>query len=79
MAGYYDCYNCGEIGNVTALKEHPFRPHPLDIGFCPKCGCEISEVLNEHEIRSVAADYGSPDELSILSELGLAATMERKA
>jgi hypothetical protein len=54
---YFDCGQCGEIGNVADLKPHGTRPMPDDIGFCPKCRVEVDDVLNETEVRERLREY----------------------
>ena len=55
---FFDCPQCGEIGRLSQLKEHPTRPVAMDLGFCPKCGGEVQNPSTEAEIKAVLADYG---------------------
>ena len=55
---YFDCPQCGHIGLLIQLKEHPVRPSPMDIGFCPECGGEVDDIITEDQVRAVLADYG---------------------
>lgn len=60
---FYDCPQCGDIGLIGSLQDHPLRSCPCDLGFCPKCGGEIQEFLNEPTIREVITSYDEdPDE-----------------
>jgi len=54
---YYECGQCGDIGKLSVLKDHPTRPGPMDIGFCPECGSEIEEPLTESECRALLESY----------------------
>jgi hypothetical protein len=57
MTMFYDCPQCGDIGRISSLQDHPLRPCPCDLGFCPKCGGAIDEFLNEATIREVIKSY----------------------
>lgn len=54
---YFDCEQCGHIGLVSQLKEHPLRPVPDDLGFCPECGSEVRDLETEATIRETLASY----------------------
>jgi hypothetical protein len=54
---FTECGQCGWIGPLTELNEHPTRPMPMDLGFCPECGCECEVIYNEDEIAKIIADY----------------------
>ncbi len=58
MPIYFDCGQCGDIGRVDQLVEHPTRPMPTDIGFCPKCESEIDYLITEEQVRALLAEYG---------------------
>lgn len=60
-AHYFDCPQCGEVGQASELKEHPTRPMPTDLGFCFACGAEIEQLLDLGEAHQVLSDYGDPD------------------
>lgn len=55
---YAECGNCGWIGPITELDEHPTRPMPMDLGFCPECACEIDNILTEEEATRLLEEYG---------------------
>lgn len=54
---FFDCGQCGHIGRVDQLKDHPVRPSPMDLGFCPECGREVEVLLDEQEIRAALVSY----------------------
>lgn len=60
---FFDCPQCGHIGRVDQLKDHPVRPSPIDLGFCPECGGEVEWPLTEQEIRVVLVSYGDDPEV----------------
>lgn len=55
---YFDCGQCGHIGMVSELKEHPFRPMPEDIGFCPECGVEVEDLITRDNVAELLVAYG---------------------
>jgi len=54
---FTECGQCGWIGPVTELNEHPTRPMPMDLGFCPECDCECEVLYDEDEVAKIIADY----------------------
>lgn len=56
-AWYFECGQCGHIGPMSELRDHPTRPVAMDIGFCPKCGREVEETLTEAEVRERLVEY----------------------
>jgi len=54
-----ECGQCGWLGKVEELKEHPLRPVPEDEGFCPDCGSEITfqDILTTAEAEAILASY----------------------
>lgn len=60
MSMFTECGQCGWIGPLADLKDHPTRPMPQDIGFCPErnCGAEIDEwPFDEAEYARRLAEY----------------------
>jgi len=55
---YFDCGQCGHIGMVAELKEHPFRPMPEDLGFCPECGAEVECLITRADVAKLLESYG---------------------
>lgn len=55
---FTECGQCGWLGPITELNEHPERPMPNDLGFCPYCGCDCDYMLTEEEAAKIIADYG---------------------
>jgi len=59
MAWFAECSQCGWIGSVAELKEHPTRPMPTDFGFCPECATEIDDIpFDEIELERRLIEYG---------------------
>lgn len=59
---FYDCPRCGEVGMLSELQDHPTRPMADDLGFCPHCGAEQDELLDEPAVRFLIESYGdNPD------------------
>ena len=54
---YFDCEQCGHIGLASQLKDHPLRPVPEDLGFCPECGSEVRDLETEATIRATLISY----------------------
>lgn len=53
-----ECGNCGWIGPVSELKEHPIRPVASDFGFCPWCTCECDgELFDDEEMERRLKEY----------------------
>jgi len=52
-----ECNQCGWIGGLWELKEHPTRSNPMDLGFCPECGCECEDVFGTAEKDRRIAEY----------------------
>ena len=52
---YTDCPQCGWVGPVSDLKDHPTRPQPMDFGFCPECGAEVDGDFQPREIVEARA------------------------
>jgi Zn finger protein HypA/HybF involved in hydrogenase expression len=62
MEWFFDCPQCGHIGTMADMREHPTRPVAMDLGFCPKCGGEIEELISEDQVRALMIEYGDdPD------------------
>lgn len=66
---YFDCPQCGHLGNIGELKDHPTRPMPLDLGFCPKCGGEVDRTLSEPEVRRLVSEEYGEDPEAVLAEI----------
>lgn len=62
---YFDCPQCGHLGRVEDLRDHPTRPMPQDLGFCPKCGGEIEEPIREAAVRELLIEYGDDPDVEI--------------
>ena len=52
-----ECPQCGWMGGLWELKDHPTRPMPSDWGFCPECGGECDEVFDTAEKDRRVAEY----------------------
>jgi hypothetical protein len=57
MNWFTECGQCGWAGPSTELKDHPTRPSPMDLGFCPECGCECEYLMTEEEYKALLAQY----------------------
>lgn len=55
---YFDCAGCGHIDRIENMIDHPTRPMPSDLGFCPKCGAEVTDYIREDRVRELLAEYG---------------------
>lgn len=67
---WYDCPNCGETGKFEELKEHPTRPMPEDLGFCPHCDAPIDELITEARVRELLIEYGDDPDKFVTSKGG---------
>jgi hypothetical protein len=52
-----ECGQCGWLGKMSEMKEHPTRPRPTDLGFCPECGAEIYVLLTTGQARKIEESY----------------------
>lgn len=57
-----ECGQCGWIGKITDLKDHPERPTAMDLGFCPDCMknhriIEVEVLMTEQEALDEIASY----------------------
>lgn len=52
-----ECPQCGWIGTIFELKDHPTRPVAMDLGFCPECGGEIDVLMTKTEADELRASY----------------------
>ena len=53
-----ECANCGWMGPLTDLKDHPLRPMPCDFGFCPECTFECDgEIFDDEEMQQRLKEY----------------------
>lgn len=58
MSMFVEYGQCGWLGPVADLQDHPTRPLPDDLGFCPECECEIDEwPFDEAEKDHRLAEY----------------------
>ena len=55
---WFDCPQCGNIDRADKMNAHPVRPMAMDLGFCPKCGGEIEELITETQVRELLDEYG---------------------
>lgn len=64
---FFDCGQCGHIGLPCELKDHPDRPVPEDVGFCPECRTELrlDDIVSEERIREVFKSYDEDPDAEI--------------
>lgn len=66
---WFDCVQCGRVDRMSALEDHPTRPMPTDVGFCPSCHCEVDELISEAEAKRLVVEEYGHDWDSLISQL----------